>query len=257
MATPSRYVFKADPRARLQAAEDLLDEGSIHLLSRLGIRAGWRCLEVGAGGGSIAAWLARAVGPTGHVVATDVDTRALELLTEPNLEIRQHDIVRDPLPETFDVIHARLVLEHLAEREAVLDKLVASLSEGGWLLVEDVDYVSGVSVSDVGGPRHEHTQSVRLQEFARRGVDSYFGRRLPERLRARGLRQVGNEGRVWIMEGGSAGALWFKLSLAHLRDQLVGPGKLNDAEVDETLALFDDPGFAAFTPIIVGAWGQK
>lgn len=257
MTTPSHYVFNADPRSRIQAAEDLLDEGSIRLLSSLGVREGLRCLEVGAGGGSIARWLAGAVGPTGHVVATDVDTRALELPAQPNVEKRQHDIVRDPLEDTFDLIHTRLLLEHLREREAVLAKLVAALRDGGWLLVEDVDYVSGIPISELGGKEHEHTQSVRLREFAKLGVDPYFGRHLPERLRAHGLSNVGNEGRVWVMEGGSAGARWFQLSMAHLRGQLVGPGKLTDAEVDQMLGVFDDRAFAAFSPIIVGAWGQK
>jgi tRNA A58 N-methylase Trm61 len=41
---------------------------------RLGIAEGARCLEVGAGRGSIAAWLCRAVGPAGHVTATDLQT---------------------------------------------------------------------------------------------------------------------------------------------------------------------------------------
>jgi ubiquinone/menaquinone biosynthesis C-methylase UbiE len=50
------------------------------------VQPGWRCLEVGAGRGSMAVWLAEQVGPTGHVVATDVDTRYLERLDVPNLD---------------------------------------------------------------------------------------------------------------------------------------------------------------------------
>ena len=257
MSTPAGYVFDAASQARIQAAEELLDEGTIRLLTRLGVGEGWRCLEVGAGGGSIACWLGEAVGPTGGVVATDIDVRALAARTQPNLEVRQHDVVRDALEESFDLIHARLLLEHLPEREAILDKMVAALKSGGWLVIEDVDYVSGVPIGQVGSTEHQRTQAMRLQEFARRGVDSYFGRHLPERLRARGLVSVGNEGRVWVMEAGSPGARWFKLSLAHLRSQLVGPDLLSDAEVDQMLRLFDEPGFSAFSPIIVGAWGQK
>lgn len=49
------------------------------------------------------------------------------------------------------------------------------------------------------------------------GVNLYLGRELPARLRAHGLGEVGNEGRVFVMEGGSPGARWFRLSLAHLR----------------------------------------
>jgi SAM-dependent methyltransferase len=215
-------------------------------------------LEAGAGGGSIAQWLAGMVGPDGEVVATDVDVRALEAVQEPNLKVLQHDIIRDPLDEgAYDLVHARLLLEHLPERERGLDKLVRSIRPGGWIVIEDVDYVSGIPISAQGGTEHEHTQSVRLQHFARFGVDPYLGRRLPEQLRAHGLERIGNEGRVWVMVGGSPGARWFKVSLAHLRSQLTGAGLLMDTEIDRMLSLFDEPSWAAFSPIVMAVWGQR
>src|SRR6476661_6666238 len=61
------------------------------------VQPGWRCLEVGAGRGSMAAWMAEQVGPTGQVVATDIDTRYLSRLDIPNLEVIQHSILDDPL----------------------------------------------------------------------------------------------------------------------------------------------------------------
>ncbi len=60
------------------------------------VQPGWRCLEVGAGRGSMARWLAQQVGEQGRVVATDVDTTYLERLTIPNLDIRRHNILSDP-----------------------------------------------------------------------------------------------------------------------------------------------------------------
>jgi SAM-dependent methyltransferase len=258
MSSELQYVFSSDPRARLQAAEDLCDEGTIRVLTKLGVADGWRCLEAGAGGGSIARWLAEAVGPSGYVVATDVDIRALNSATAPNLEVREHDLVKEALEEgAYDLVHARLLLEHLAERELALAKLVRALRPGGWLVVEDVDYVSGIPVSALGAAEHERTQSVRLQHFTRFGVDPYLGRRLPGQLRAHGLVQVGNEGRVWVMEGGSPGARWFKISLAHLRSQLAGPNLLTDAEIDRMLELFDEPEWAAYSPIVLAVWGQR
>ena len=53
------------------------------------MRPGWRCLEIGAGRGSMATWLAERVGPAGQVVATDIDTRYLERLDLPNLHVVQ------------------------------------------------------------------------------------------------------------------------------------------------------------------------
>jgi SAM-dependent methyltransferase len=252
----SKYVFVSDDRARIQAAEELLDPGTRLILERLGLRAGWQCLEVGAGGGSIAAWLAERVGAGGRVVATDLDVRSLVDL--PGVEARQHDITRDPLEESaFDVVHARLVLEHLPARAAALQRLVRAVRPGGWLMLESVDYISAVPVSELGSAEHARSQAVRLAEFKHSGVDFEFGRRLPSVLIGAGLEDVDNEGRAWLMRGGSPGARWFKLSMEHLRARLVGPGKLTDREVDRMLELFDDPEWSAMSPIIMAAWGRR
>lgn len=106
-------------RRRLGLLEAEFDEGTrYHLLAR-GVSNGWACLEVGAGNGSVAEWLSERVGPAGRVTATDLDTRFLEALSRPNLEVSQHDIVADPLPETtFDLIHCRLLLMHLPQVES-------------------------------------------------------------------------------------------------------------------------------------------
>jgi 2-polyprenyl-3-methyl-5-hydroxy-6-metoxy-1,4-benzoquinol methylase len=131
-----------------------------------------RCLEVGAGGGSIAAWLCEMVGESGKVVVMDIDVRSLEVLQgHASLQVHRHDIVRDELEfGKFDLIHARLVLEHLPERDVVLAKIVRALCPGGWIVVEDVDYVSGPPISDFGAVEHGHMQSVRLREFATSGT---------------------------------------------------------------------------------------
>src|SRR5687768_10129658 len=106
-----RYVFdnaaEQQARERFAALPRLYDPGTIRHLAALGVGAGWRCLEVGAGGGSIARWLAQRVGSTGYVVATDLDTRFLEPLARevgPPLAVQRHDVTADPLPEaSFDL----------------------------------------------------------------------------------------------------------------------------------------------------------
>src|SRR5882724_8873761 len=100
--------------ARFDALSAMYDPSTIQHLVNCGVGPGWHCLEVGGGSGSIASWMAARVGPTGHVLVTDLDPRFLEKLEASNLEVRRHNIVSDPLPEaTFDLIHARLVLIHL------------------------------------------------------------------------------------------------------------------------------------------------
>src|SRR5947209_10713055 len=82
------------------------------------VQPGWRCLEVGAGRGSMAVWLAERVGESGHVVATDIDATYLHRIKLPNLDVRQHNIVDDPLDAlgqgSFDLVCSRLMLFWLA-----------------------------------------------------------------------------------------------------------------------------------------------
>lgn len=62
------------------------DAGTIRRLRSLGVASGWRCLEVGAGGGSIVAYLCREVGPQGSVTAIDIDTRFVDEIDAANLD---------------------------------------------------------------------------------------------------------------------------------------------------------------------------
>ena len=66
----------------------------------------------------------------------------------------QHDIVAEPLAAgRFDLVHARLLLEHLPERDAVLAGFVHALAPGGWVVVEDLDWATA-SVTDPPSPVH-------------------------------------------------------------------------------------------------------
>ncbi|HVB04984.1 MAG TPA: class I SAM-dependent methyltransferase [Acidimicrobiales bacterium] len=256
---PSSYVFGSAQNDRIRAAEEYFDDGSKRVLSSIPFDRQGTSLEVGAGGGSIARWLSEAAEGDGRVIATDIDVTPLAGGAPPDrMEVRIHNIVDDDLePEPFDLIHARLLLEHLPAREEVLRKLVGALRPGGWLVVEDVDYAGAVPVSEFGASLHEHVQSVRLAEFAKNGIDHYFGRRLPELMREAGLVEVQHDGRVNLMEGGSPGARWLKLSLMHVRPRLVGPDKVTDAEMDSMLELLDDPRWSAFGPIMIAAFGKR
>ena len=114
--TTEDYLFDNDwkmARERLAALERDRDPATIRCLETIGVAARWRCLEIGGGGGSIAAWLCQRVGATGRVVATDTNTRFLAALDYPWLEVRTHDVITDTLfTAQFDLVHTRLVLTH-------------------------------------------------------------------------------------------------------------------------------------------------
>jgi SAM-dependent methyltransferase len=246
---------------RLKLLEELLDPATRRVLDLLGISSGQRCLEVGGGMGSIALWLCTRVGETGSVVATDLDTRFLDSLQARNLQVRRHNIVSDDLEfEAFDLVHARLVLDHLPERRQVLARMVAALRPGGWLVLEGFDWVAGVP--DPATPPTDAGLFVRVQSrmlalLVSRGADVEYGRRLLSQLRSESLEgiDVRVEGRV--VQGGSPAAAWWRLTFEQLYQPLLQSGELLPQETERMAQLLSDPNFIFSFPLFISAWGQK
>ena len=93
-------------------------------LEAAGVTSGWRCLEVGAGGGDITRWLANRVAPRGSVVAVDLETRWLEPLTGSSVDIRRGDFTTPELDRhRFDVVVAQMLLLHLPDPAAACRRL--------------------------------------------------------------------------------------------------------------------------------------
>lgn len=249
-------------RERLQALEELLDPGTIRVLGECGARPGWRCLEVGAGGGSIAAWLSAQVGADGAVVATDLDTTHLRDLSHPNLEVQTHDVVGDDLPEeAYDLVHMRLVLAWLDEPSVALERLVSALRPGGVLVAEEMDFVS-VAVD----PRVDPDQAAVFARVVgahnavlatRHGFDPAYGRRVEGDVEEAGLAEVQSEGRASTWHGGRAGGRVWKLTFVQLREALVESGLVAGEDVDAAIELCDDPGFRFLSQLVVTARGRR
>ena len=90
MAQPE-YVFQRveDQREleRLRMIELVFDPASRGRLVGTGLQAGWRCLEVGPGAGSIMTWMGEVVGSTGQVVAVDPDRILNGIVDLPTIRI--------------------------------------------------------------------------------------------------------------------------------------------------------------------------
>jgi SAM-dependent methyltransferase len=247
-------------RERLALLEALADPGTIRHLETLGVAAGWRCWEAGGGGGSIAAWLCERVGPTGHVIATDVDTRFLAALAYQNLDVRRHDIVAESPPEGgLDLVHARALLGHLPQRELVLDRMVAALRPGGCLLIEEADGISKLTDPGNDVRANEVFARVRAAEAAwmvEAGIDQHLGRRVCGALLRRGLVALGAEGRVPVVQGGSELARFYRLSAQQSRARYLGAG-VSEQDFDAFLSLHDDPAFVWIQATIFAAWGRR
>jgi SAM-dependent methyltransferase len=256
------YVFDnahGETRERFPALSDLYDDETIRCLQAVGVAPGWQCLEVAAGGGSIARWLAGQVGSSGRVLATDLDTRFLESPADPVLEVRRHDIARDPLPDAeFDLVHARLILVHLPERERALAKMVGALNAGGWLVCEEFDSLS--MPADPALHPHEcalKAQTAMQRVLASRGANTRYGRDLGARMRAHGLVDIRAQGRMAMWQGGSAGARLFRANFEQLRDELLRIGLLTQAELDDDLARLEEPRTLFPSPMMWTVCGRR
>jgi SAM-dependent methyltransferase len=264
VSTGHDYVFdtgRADERARLDAHAGLWDPFTFGVLDGVGIADGWRCLEIGAGTGSVAQWLLERVGRRGQVVATDIETRWLEPMASTNLVVRHHDIRDEPIDDGgFDLIHARLVLEHLPQRAAVAAKLVAALRPGGWLVAEDYD----VRTIGFATPPHPAWSAVAAQVPAAMdavGADLVLGSGLRDLLVGAGLVDLDVHG--YLRQAPIAElAPIFRPPLEGLRDALVASGRVTAEEVDAALAAFEPPPAgmrqtATYTPVLVAARGRR
>ena len=259
------YAFDnalAVQRERLDTLEELFDPGTIRQLEARGVAPGWRCLEVGAGGGSVAAWLGDRVAPDGSVLATDLDTKWVAELSHPNLEVRVHDVLEDDLPEgEFDLVHVRLLLAWLRDPRVGLESLIAALKPGGLLLAEEIDFVS--SVPD---PRMDAAPRALFERVAnahntvlaeQHSFDPFYGRRVAGDLEDAGLTDTGSDGRAAMWRGGGPGGRIWQLSIAQLRESIIDLGLMSPTDVDAALALCDDPRMTVVSPLMMATWGRR
>lgn len=255
---PSDYVYDqgfAEERTRLAGMESLWDPGTQALLDELGIGTGektWRCLELGAGGGSLVQWMA---GRGASVLAVDIDTRFVEPLAGDSIEVKRLDIRTDELPRgEFDLIHSRLVLEHLADRRQILDRLVAALRPGGWLVIEDYDWTAfGFEGTD---DQLERVTAAILGFMQRAGFEPHYGRRVVADLAAAGLRDVRGEGRARVIDSSTAGFDFFRLSFESLRGAVVDAGLISREDADAAAARFGED-LRLLTPIMMAGIGRR
>jgi SAM-dependent methyltransferase len=246
--------------ARLESLQAALDAGTIRHLNELGVAEGWRCLEVGAGAGSIATWLGQRVGAAGHVVACDVQTRFLDTLDRRPFDVLRHDVAAAELPMgDFDLVHVRWTLHWPPQRQAAIRNLVGALRPGGWLLAEEPDFVTTYEACASSTLQKIWCATTRHVESQSGGMDTRYGRLLPGDLAAQDLADLGMEGRVTLLRGGddSSGARWMRLTIEKVGREIVDSGSVTPSELAEALHLLEDPAFHTMFPMTVAAWGRR
>jgi SAM-dependent methyltransferase len=213
---------------------------------------------VGAGTGSLASALASLVSPAGSVVALDIDTRFLDPLASDHLQVIQSDVTRAALPAAdFDLVHARLLLEHLAQRDAVLTALVRATRPGGWVLIEDFDWSTAL-VIDPPSAIHDKVANAVMELFARHGYAATYGRTLPRRLEAAGLVDVATRAdSMQVRAHVEDGLPQWELLADQLGPGLIAAGLLTPGDLERFHELWHDGETVCFAPLMVSCWGRR
>jgi len=241
---------------RLSLLEQCLDPMTKRRITMLGIRQGDRCLEVGAGGGSIATWLCEQVGSTGRVTATDINIQLLQDIKLSNFLAIKHDItVNRPPGGAFDFVHARWLLHHLPEPEPAIRRMIDALRPGGWLLLEEPDFFP--VLTSTSQLYIDFIVAFTDNVVKASGRDSFWARALPGLVARMGLQQVGGEGDFPLVQGGSPVAEFYSLSAQQIRERIVEAGALSADRLNEAFELLKSPDFWAFGGGGVAVWGQR
>jgi SAM-dependent methyltransferase len=244
-------------RRRLTLQEQTLDPMTFDHLERIGVQAGWRCLEVGAGAGSVVSWLADRVGPTGKVVAIDIDTKLIDHLVGPVIEVRNQDLMTAELSEGFDLVHCRLVLGHLPEKDEALGRLHEAVRPGGWMCTEEADSLyAEVDHPPVWPPVDAPNIGTALTRLWKEtGFDSCWGRNLLARFCELGLQNIGGEVRSPLLDARSA-----EISLimwARFRDEMIKRRYIAEDDLASWEEAAKHPDWKTFLWFLTSVWGQK
>ncbi|MGW5053044.1 class I SAM-dependent methyltransferase [Actinokineospora sp. NPDC004072] len=230
---------------RLALGEALWDAGTFARLAGL-VGPGSRCLEVGAGRGSVARWMtARGA----YVTAVDRDVSRLDV---PGGRVVEMDVCDGVPGGGYDLVHARLVVQHLADRLGAVRRMVEALRPGGHLVLEDTDTASLFSHAD--GVFHEGVKRAAYAVMRESGYHPRCGLLDVELAEAAGLADVRADGRAEVVRGGSPGGRWFALWLEHLRPRLTG---VSAVDVDRAVADLLDPRHTWLSQVMVTVIGRK
>lgn len=258
------YLFdnsSADGRSHMDNLPLVLDRHSVRVLDQTGISPGQRCLEVGAGGGSISRWMADRVAPGGEVTALDIDTSRLP--DHPGVRVHRHDLddgLDGALAGPYDLVHARLVLTHLPRRHEILRELVDALAPGGWLVVGDLtDRPLGIlserSARDIAvWERIQHLSHEVVSPAG--GIDFDWGHRIHDSMVGAGLEELYGIEVSETADGGSPGAQLHAATNAQAREHLLAAGA-QPWEMERYQELTQDPSFRTWFYQFICFRGRK
>lgn len=192
-------------------------------------------LDVGAGPGSITVDFA---GRVAHVTATEIGEAELALSRTlaaergvENITFSVEDIHALSFPDdTFDIVHAHQVLQHVADPVAALRELARVAKPGGVVAVRDADY-AGFSWFPSSPELDDWLRLYRTAASAN-GGEPDAGRRLLAWAHAAGLEDARPGASVWLYATPSERAWWGGMWADRILDSALARQLVDDGLAD-------------------------
>jgi hypothetical protein len=243
----SRYIFdqNAEDRelGRLRMIEAAVDDASIALLEASGITSGWNCVELGAGAGSLTEWLGARVGAHGSVLAIDKKTAYLSRFSFPPFRVLEGDFLTVPVESSMDLLHARYVLIHNRQDDAMLKKIRAIVKPGGYVLLEEPDFASARLLNRTDNDAHQRVNEAICRMFTNAGLDPGFGLSLPRKVAEAGFDIVQVQATLHLCPGDAPIAQVMAESALVLRKEYTDTGVATDRDIERYVAHARDPQY--------------
>ena len=245
------HGFSAAEMRRLTRMQEILNDAELGAIDTSGVT---RLLDVGSGLGQMTRAFARALAPGNTVVGVERDERQLaEAIRQADaagegalVEFRRGDATALPLGAdergTFDLAHARFLLEHVEDPLAVVREMVTAVRPGGRVVLLDDDHELLRLWPDC--PEADRVWTIYWRRYRARGLDPLIGRWMPDLLRRAGARPT----RITtVFYGATRGLPLFDPVVENLigvlagaADELDAAGVLPRAEMDEAITVLNE-----------------
>jgi len=263
------YFLGADEAERSR----LLAQGESHraqteaLLDRLELPVGGRAVDFGCGPLGVLDMLSRRVGSAGAVVGLDSESRMIGFAQRSiaerglaNVMLIQADARATGLKtDSFDLAHERLVLITLTSPQAVVDEMVRVVRPGGWVMTQNVDWISWTC--EPAHPAWDKLLDALVRTLGTIGLNPYLGRRMPAFLRDASLADVTVEVSGHTQRAGEPNQKLLLRFIDIFRDQIVSGGILDAAALagltGELTEHLSRPETFTLQPLLFHAWGRK
>jgi ubiquinone/menaquinone biosynthesis C-methylase UbiE len=253
--------------ARLRLVDEVYGTSTRLMLREAGLKPGMRVLDMACGVGTVSCWMAGEVGPTGKVVAADISAGQLEVARAtwkacadlPEIEFVEASVYDTGLPaESFDLIHARLLLCHLDQPDKALREFYRLLKPGGVVVCHEI-HLSGL-VTSPACKHHERSLQIGRELGDAIGVNYDFGIELPRALLEAGFQAPAVRMETPVYLKGEKKRLW-EWTFVEASPKIVSSGVASAEEIETVVAGMastrgDERALVAQWPM-VGAWAVK